>query len=228
MNTKTVNFKLFFLLAAVIAVFALFIFIVVFSLFMSHSQSTVDNNSKNVIKSVFPPDGEVLTPRVKQKFYVYFNSPPTNKLTYTLSYVDIGADDNNPISVGTDVSDVDKGGTIITTLTNLTENSVYFLKIIDSATHKTIFSASYFTADITPTPIPSNNPLLIPFLPHQELNYSLEYLKDQNLYIFHFIYNPDSTDSIDDQFNNAKNNALQFIKDKGIDPNALTIDWRNS
>jgi hypothetical protein len=212
----------------IVAALAVFILVVLFSIFINYSAHQNPSSLKNPVKGVMPQDGATLTSGTKQHFYIYLNGDFADNLIYKLTYIDASSGSGNQISVETNINTLDKGGITLTTLTDIKDYSEYFLTVSDKSTQKVIFSGSYLTTEITPSPVVSNSQGLIPFLPYQSQNYSFEYLKSQKIYIFHFIYNVNSTDSIDSQFEKAKNDALQFIKDKGIDPSGLVIDWRNS
>jgi hypothetical protein len=228
MQLNLTRLKPIFLPLSIVAVLAVFIFIVLFSIFINYSARQNPNSLKNPVKGVMPQDGATLTSGTKQRFYIYLNGDFADNLIYKLTFIDASSGSGNQIPVKTNINTLDKGGVNLTTLTDIKDYSEYFLKISDKSTQKVVFSSSYLTTQVTPSPVRINNQNLIPFLPYQSQNYSLEYLISQNIYIFHFIYNVDSTDSIDIQFEKAKSDALQFIKDKGIDPSGLVIDWRNS
>jgi len=104
----------------------------------------------------------------------------------------------------------------------------YQLDFLNTKTNAVFYQAHYISSNPEPTAIPSNNNSLKNFLPYNATNFILEYNSALNLYVFHFIYNPSSADSIDVQLNNAKQDAINFIKSKGIDPNSIVIQYKSS
>ena len=104
----------------------------------------------------------------------------------------------------------------------------YTLTILNSDKSIVLASAIYHSGNSLPTRVVSNNPSLAVFLPHDESSFSLIFLPEKNLYVFHFKYNRAIPGSLNDQYEKAKQNALIFIKSKGIDPASVIVDFRRS
>ena len=88
-----------------------------------------------------------------------------------------------------------------------------------------ILQQAYLSTPAVETPIPTNNPTLSSFLPYSTLNYILDFNKEQNIYVMHFKYNPNSSKDLSTQFNDAKTSANNFILGKGIDIKSITINY---
>ena len=114
----------------------------------------------------------------------------------------------------------------ITPKDSIDPNSQYTLTVSDSKNGNIIASANYSSTDLLASPAPSNNPQLKSYLPYNTPTYSIDYFEPRNTYQFHFIYDPKSKVDIESQYQNAKENAIQFIKSKGIDINSIVIEWK--
>lgn len=76
-----------------------------------------------------------------------------------------------------------------------------------------------------PTRAPNNNLSLQQYLPYETSNFLLEYDPARNTYLFHFKFRNNTGVSLPDQFDKAKQDAINFIQSKGIDVNSLAIEW---
>jgi hypothetical protein len=88
-----------------------------------------------------------------------------------------------------------------------------------------IFDIKYISDRQQPQVVPSNNPQLIQFLPHETDTYILSFFPEINSYNFSFKYNANSDLNTQDQFEAAKREATEFIESNGVDPNSLVITW---
>lgn len=124
-------------------------------------------------------------------------------------------------------TEITKGNKHIISLLNpVLPYSSYTVSLQNKA--KIVFSANYLSDTPKPTPIKNNNNALVPFLPHETNSYTLRFNKEQNVYIFNFKYDTASSETLDQQYENAKTAAIEFIKSKGIDPTTIVVDWRYS
>lgn len=178
------------------------------------------------IKTITPPKGTILKPNQALEFAVTFDKP------VDISWVGVKLT-NGPINT-TQLSAL----TFNTRLSNdnqtltITSNPVvplnqYNLIIINLTKNITLLNINY-PSDRLVSPVASNNPTLSSFLPYETSSYKLSFNSSRNIYIFNFKYDPNSSISIDDQYNQAKSDATAFIQSKGIDINSIVIEWRHS
>ena len=222
MNNILKKLKPFFIYLVLLGFFILLI--------LSLLTKSFQNNTTSIIKSVFPEEGEILNTGKIQTFDIYFNNPQiqVNNYSFNISSLDTTSDNTlfTPIDIETLL--LGKGQVELKTTQEIKEKYEYKLEILSKKNGEVVFSRTYLSTDILPTPVAVNNKSLVPYLPYETTNFSLEYLKDQNRYIFHFVYNADSDVPIDNQLEQAKTDAAAFINSKGIDINTLVIEWRNS
>ena len=196
------------------------------------SATPIKSQSLNttVINNVSPSQGTTLEPGKSQTFTIYLGKPLVigqvkivlKSYDYTQDYVIVNDvpfkatfTANNVIEVKT-TNPITPHTTYLLQMTTLTDN-----KVVLNLTYSSQLAAS-------PTPVQNNNTALIPYLPHETDNYKLSYFAAQNMYIFNFKYDSSSDLNITDQFNQAKQDAINFIQSKGIDINSIVIDWRSS
>jgi len=192
------------------------------------TQATSEGNLPIVVKKVLPEENVTLTAGAIQVFTIYFQNPvELSQLSIVLTYLDV-SQDNSPIDIKTSVDRLDPKTIRVKTVDPIKPRSEYSLIIKKADTGETISSTVYLSGDLPPIPAPSNNKALVQYLPYETITFSLEYLASKNIYVFHFKYNPNLPGTVDEQFANAKSQAIDFIKSKGIDPSSLTIDFRSS
>lgn len=231
-------------ISAIIGVFILFILIALTSLLskkpVKNTQNVLSPTSittptagqarlkNDFISSVTPSVDHLLTAGQPATFSLELKkSMQLNNLLINLTSIDI-TKDAGPVNEKV-ILDQSKVLTVtIKTTDPIKPKRRYILSIKNEPSESTLFVGNYRSVDVPPTPIPSNNPSLIQYLPHETESYRLLYFADQNLYISHFKYNPNISGTLDDQYQKAKNEARDFIKSKGIDPATLTIDFRRS
>ncbi len=100
--------------------------------------------------------------------------------------------------------------------------------VIKDKSGRELLNETYLSNQPIPTPAASNNLELSNFLPHETSNYRLSYLPSRNIYIFNFIYNPNSSEDLQTQYERAKQQAEEFIESKGINLEEIVIEWRYS
>ncbi len=178
------------------------------------------------IVSVSPNNYVLLKPGKSFAFSVIFNkSVRLDNVSVSLSEHIIPTDQTNQLKVSLIQQNSDKV-LLITPPTPVKPYASYILTISQENPAKRLLSQAYQTDIPIPSPVPQNNLMLKQYLPYETGTYALSYLESQNLYVFNFIYNPNDPTDVQTQFENAKTNAILYIKSKGIDPNAVTIDWR--
>lgn len=184
---------------------------------------------KIVVEKAFPFEPQFLTPGKPQIFYIYFRGgvPSMDTIHIDLTSLDIAQDDvPKPVQITT--YKVAQNVLAVKTLDPIQQLSDYTLTITNTDTGEELYSGIYPANELTPTPIASNNPVLERYLPYETTNYALNYLPEKNIYVFDFIYDPNSPDTIEKQFDDAKAAAINFIESKGIDINSIVIEWRHS
>jgi hypothetical protein len=187
--------------------------------------STLFSSTASVV-SFSPPAETVLTPGNPIHITVVFNKPVRlDTISVVLTQKLIQTDETTRVNITQDTTSSDKQ-LVITTKTPIKPYATYTFSISDKSSKKTLLSAVYSSDSAQPSPVQSNNPDLQQYLPYETGTYALSYLPKQNIYVFNFLFNPDDPTDIQTQFETAKQNALLFIKSKGIDPNSLLIDWR--
>jgi hypothetical protein len=180
------------------------------------------------IERIVPDEPETLTAGVPHTFLVYFNrSVSIQNLTINLTSADITADNPEKIPVAISISQPSSSIVLIKTKEEIEETSEYDLTVTDE-NGTVLASTSYLSGNLQPTKVPTNDQTLKQFLPYSTNSYTLEYLASQNLYVFHFIYDPTNSEDLQQQFQDAKAQAIQFIQSKGVDINSIVIDFRSS
>lgn len=186
-----------------------------------------DKNRNNYVVKTSPLSGSSLNIGTKPIIKVVFKQSPQSIYKIIVLYTDAAS--NKPdVNIETNSAHVGDNSINVVFLEKAVPLGIYTLNVLRKSDNQVVFTGTYLTGDATPSPVISNNQNLIPFLPHNAPNYTLEYFKNKNIYVFHFIYDVNSALSIDEQFNKAKNDALLFIKSKNVNPDSLVVDWRNS
>jgi len=178
------------------------------------------------VTSIIPSEATTLIASEKQTFTVSFSTTlDANAVTFSLT----PDDDSQEISAPKIILRQPDPKTISLEVQGSLEPFYnYTLTIQDKLSQKILASQTYYVAPPQPTAIPNNNQTLKTYLPYETNTYSLEYLPDRNIYLFHFKYNDSSDVESDVQFENAKAAATQFIESKGIQISDITIEWRSS
>ena len=225
------NKKILFFLCAFAAVF-LFIGVVLFTLGtqpktdqQTSGPSTEDNMLPQSISlvSVSPIQNSVLVSGKKQIFTITFNNQPKN-ITTTLERTDV-TNTSKPVTASFTLSE--KGNALVLTTTGpIVPDSIYTLNVLYQ--NIPLMSLSYTTTNLLPSPVKQNNEALKKYLPYNTASYSLRFDQNRNIYLFNFIYDPSKNDSLDVQYEQAKQDATDFIESKGIDIDSVIIEWNYS
>jgi len=179
-----------------------------------------------VTATIDPTPETILVSGEKQTFVITFSQPQNRQLLSPVLTVKDVTNDDDPQSLPIK-SLFDNTTTLrITSPLPTQPNSIYLLTIVNTQTHAIIFEASYTSSPPIPTPVAKNNTALSQFLPYTTTTYSLEYDKNSNLYVFHFLYNAGSSDDVQTQFEKAQAAAKVFITSKNIDLDSLVIQWK--
>ncbi|MBI2022340.1 hypothetical protein HYS97_00610 [Candidatus Daviesbacteria bacterium] len=91
--------------------------------------------------------------------------------------------------------------------------------------NKELLNLTYFSDKVLPQIQPKINLELYQYLPYETDSYTLNYVQLRNTYVFSFNYNPNSKKTLDQQFEEAKQDAIEFIESKGINVNDIPIEW---
>lgn len=184
--------------------------------------------NNNIIYNRNITDNTIITPNRTQTFIVYFD----NKINISSMIISLSKNsiyqDAAPVEVEVKSKVNEKNNSLeITTLELVSPASEYKLVLKDKATGEILYSKIFLSDKLIPTRVPSNNLSLATFLPYETNSFKLSYFEEANIYIFNFLYDPNSPIDIDEQLKNAKTQALEFIKSKGIDPNTVVIEWKS-
>lgn len=185
--------------------------------------------NKNTI-SLLPSTSTILTPGKTQQFTANLQaiSFPLSQVAVKLTKLDIQKDETPLVVPITTTLNEAKKEMSIQTQTPIDPHSEYTLQFTNTSENKVITTISYLSADTIPPAIVENNQELASYLPYDTDWYRLSYLPSQNLYVFNFKYNENSSLSLDAQYERAKQDAILFIRSKGIDESTIIIDWRHS
>lgn len=205
-----------------ICVLAILAFALAFISLLQKSTPT----QKTPVFSVLPSSGSILGLNQTPSLTLISNQPFSASEKIGLVSQNIGSDKVTPVDFS---SNQPSSQTLILTFnTPTTPSTLYTLTLTDKNTNNQLFRAQYLTNAPTPSPVPSNNPTLANYLPYDTTNYTLTYSSAQNIYIFDFKYNPVSSTPLTAQYDQAKSDAIDFIKSKGVDPTSVVVDWRHS
>jgi hypothetical protein len=222
-------------------IFSFILLIVVFGIaYISFTQKPQKTNpiptttpivtvSQLSVTHVIPDEPQPLASGIPHTFLIYFSQNiSVNEFTINLDYTNITQDNPQTITVPLSLSLFSPKVIEVKATIPIVPQSEYYLTIADKQTGQTLSQTNYLSGDLQPTSVPSNNETLKKYLPYETNSYMLEYLSNQNLYIFHFKYDPSSSLPLDQQYENAKAQAVQFIESKGVDINSIIIDFRSS
>lgn len=180
------------------------------------------------LKSINPDPLQELTPGSRPIFVLEFTQPlDLNNTLVAVTKVD-RVKDEPPQNLQTQVSFSNSNKVISITLNEaIIQSSKYILSLKEQSSNKNLLE-KFFLSSFPQEPKPSNDPILIKYLPYGTETFALVWDTDKNQYVFHFRVNINSPESAANQYEAAKNEAVRFIKGKGVDPNSLNIDWRHS
>lgn len=182
-------------------------------------------NNESAGISISPSTTHVLVPGTKESFVVSLpSSLSLEDITISLTVKDFRSD-SSPINSPITTSSEKQGEVKIDMGNNVVAYGEYKLTI-ENKSGEGLIEATYLSDTIDR--VQTNNQELSRYLPHETTNYRLIYIKERNLYIFNFKINDNSTIPPQQQFENAQNEATQFIESKGIDINSIVIEWRFS
>lgn len=222
MNKLTYSKKL--LVLVLVSIIVFIVLVLTFLIFISSSKSKPSDSNSFTIE---PNPGSILPLDTKSVFTLTASKPLTKNDKIDLKEQLVSSESSTKASFSTQIEPGNK--TIILTLNSLpVPLSIYTVTVEDTSSNTQLFLASFTTDQPAPTPISSNNPNLAKYLPYETTNYKFSYDQSQNLYIFNFKYDSVSSVPSLDQYNQAKSDALNFIKSKGINPTSVVVDWRHS
>lgn len=173
-----------------------------------------------------PDRNTIFNPGQQQAFISKFQNPVNlSWLGIKITYKDIYTSKITAIQFN---SSLDASGKVltITTVGPISPDGEYTLSIDNLTKNTNILNVTYLSNSASPIPVSSNNPALIQYLPYEADNYSLDYMPEQNVYVFHFKMNYNSSDDLQTQYQKAKQDATDFIQSKGVDINSIVIQWR--
>jgi hypothetical protein len=176
----------------------------------------------SLVLGISPPPTQTLLAGSMQKITVSLNP----ELKFEKLRVNVVSSKPSDISSQTPVQFTNefKGGSLYVTLVGpIVPVTTYTITVFYD--NKLILQQSYLSGPEAPTAVPTNNPSLQTLLPHETLNYIIEYNAQKNIYIMHFKYDPDSKADLATQFNTAKTNANSFITGHNIDPKSVVIEY---
>jgi len=181
-----------------------------------------------VVKKVLPDEPHGLTSGIPHTFYIFFSGQvPLSELDINLAAIDL-TQDNATGEMVTIQKDTSLPDTVeLRTADPIKENHLYSLTVTNTKTGEVLAAATYPSRDVE-TAATKNNPDLKAKLPHETATYLLEYLSETNTYVFHFKFNPGLSGTAEEQYNNAREQAIQFITEQGIDISTIVIEWRHS
>lgn len=210
-------------IAIIVSIFVVALIVIYFIL-------AVVTNKNFQITQISPNPSEELIAGKKLNITITLDREITlDQISISLTREILGDDkDFLPVGYSSTLSD-DKKSINVLMDDPITGTSDYSLTVKDSS-QRVLISSLYKSQkiELTPTPAVTNNLLLKQYLPHETSNYGLVYDSTLNLYIFHFKYSIDSTDSSDIQFTKAKSDATTFIQSKGINISSINIVWQRN
>lgn len=188
----------------------------------NHSSSQNQQNTIDLI-TIIPEKNSQLQSGQKQSFNAGFNSAP-DSLNITVSRIDVVSNQTeNDLPFKKAIQDTKIK---ITLDEEIKPYSEYTLSFFEG--NRLIASVPYTSTNQLPTRVQNNNNELQEYLPYETHSYSLKYDPQANMYIFSFIYNPNSPTTLQQQFEAAKQDATSFIESKGIDIDSVIIEWNYS
>jgi hypothetical protein len=179
-----------------------------------------------MVVNITPDDNSILTPGEIQTFSVKFNSPIAKESMYVFFRAKDNIEEENYKAVEFSQT-LSENNTLLSikTVSPILVFHNYNLTIYQANGAK-LLQVTYTSDRFERTKEPQNNPELAKYLPHETSSYTLSYIENLNLYIFSFNYNAESEESLDSQYEKAKQDAERFIESKGIDLNSIKIEWR--
>lgn len=172
-----------------------------------------------------PTENSILTPGQPQEFVIEFSSPiNTNDTLVFLKTKEFTSADYQKVEIS-QILDQNNRLLRIRTVPPILSSQSYNLAIYQGNGSK-LLQVTYLSERTERTVESRNYPILAQHLPHQTDSYSLVYIPERNLYVFSFVYNENSSDPIELQYDKAREQAATFIESKGIDINSVVIEWR--
>lgn len=192
------------------------------------------NSSQNPIvnlqlENVQPAKNAPLEIGKAAQFAFSFNQPiELNQFNIKVTKINITQDNSSTIADFVKQFSNDKKTLILSLKEPVGAYTSYTITLSSAETGTTLYTASYFSQTPKASPATSNNLQLKQFLPYETNNFVLSYVVDTNTYVFNFKFDINNPATSSTQFDQAKQQALDFIKSKDIDPNSVVIDWRHS
>lgn len=190
--------------------------------------SSINLKSPIEIISIDPLEAELLIPERRQKFKVIVEPlESVNNIKVLVLRRRVQFEDQFK-EVKVNVLKDPVSGTINLSpeedITPISEYSIFLSRVDNNANIKTL----HYSSDKAPLIKIVNDLRLKQFLPYETNSFKLTFSEQRNIYIFSFKADPKSVQSIEVQYEKAKNEALKFIQEKGLDINLITIEWRYS
>lgn len=180
------------------------------------------------VTKVVPNQATPLQPGSKQTFSLEFHKAvKAGSIQVRLKRGDITTNQAEEDVNLTLIPTPDGKSLVIETIQPILPLNEYHL-LLSNKSGKLVFEARYLSEKPLISPVQSNNLQLSQYLPYETTTYRLIYLQSENIYVFNFKFNPDSQSDLETQFQQAKQEAIKFIKSKDIKLEGLVIDWRYS
>ncbi len=195
----------------------------------SNQNPPIHSNPASDIKivSISPADNSFLSLNQKPVIIVSFEKGVSlNEVRLKLTKLQITKSDPEvPVDFNPSLND---DGKILTLNINsvVTPYTHYTLDISDTKGNL-VYRATYSSEEITASPEPNNNLELKNYLPLDASNYKLSFDNQRKIYIFNFKQNLNDPKDLNVQFEDAKKDADDFIKSKGIDPATVSIEYKH-
>lgn len=178
------------------------------------------DQAKDLLVSILPPTTEALTPGKTETFVLTFKENVTTELKAKVVFHSILDDSDQEVPFKLLI---DQNRMSISLNAPIVGYGEYTLSI-NSVTEE-LFSVTYLSDVPRATPVANNNLALIEYLPFETNTFRLTFIPNQNKYLFSYKFDINSTKEAGVQYDEAKEEALQFIRNRGIDPNTLVIEW---
>lgn len=180
------------------------------------------------IVEVIPSSNQLLEPSRKQNFTIKL-SPISSVEQIEVKVLRKKIQTEDEFGNLTFKKTVNDGGVINILLDEpIASLSEYQIDLLDNSTKKIIRTLRYSSDNEQFQDGNPNNPALKKYLPYETNSFRLTYSNEKDIYIFSFKADPNSTQSIDVQYDRAKAEAIKFIEDKGVSLDSISIEWRFS
>lgn len=213
--------KIIFLIIGIILV----LFLALVAFFWNQSQQNPQSLEPQITRTI-PNEATFLRVNELPTFVIEFNQLKSlDDIEIRLSKKEIQTDKGGDLNFKTSF-DLNNQTLTISGEELVSPLTEYQIEIKNKKTNQLIDSLIFMSTEPIATPVPSNNQSLERFLPIETGSYKLSFNPDLNIYSFSFKYDPNSSETAEEQFNKARDEATRFIQSKGIDINSIVIEWR--